>query len=216
MRRAKNIETRKLAAAEEKSKLLKNIERTEPLFLHPLPLRREPFITLRDVSPSYGERNIGKGINLVINPGDRIALCGGNGSGKTGLFKLICGMPLSFSGEIRRAGHLVISYLPQEVSHISGSVADFARAHRLDDPLFRAILRKLDFSRAQFELDMRYFSEGQKKKVLLAKKSFGTSPSLCLGMSRSTMSTSFPVSKLKNFCSTPAAQFCLQTRCRVC
>ena len=35
--------------------------------------------------------------------------------------------------------------------------------------LFRAILRKLDFSRVQFDKDLAGYSEGQKKKVLLAR-----------------------------------------------
>lgn len=39
----------------------------------------------------------------------------------------------------------------------------------LDESLFKAILRKLDFSREQFEKRLEDFSEGQKKKVLIAK-----------------------------------------------
>ena len=35
--------------------------------------------------------------------------------------------------------------------------------------MFRAILRKLDFSRDHFSNEMQFYSEGQKKKVLLAK-----------------------------------------------
>ena len=35
--------------------------------------------------------------------------------------------------------------------------------------MFKAILRKLDFERIQFEKDIRDFSGGQKKKVLIAK-----------------------------------------------
>ena len=38
----------------------------------------------------------------------------------------------------------------------------------IDESIFKAILRKLDFERTQFEKDMSEFSEGQKKKVLLA------------------------------------------------
>ena len=38
----------------------------------------------------------------------------------------------------------------------------------LDGSLFRAILRKLDFERIQFEKPMEEYSEGQKKKVLIA------------------------------------------------
>jgi lincosamide and streptogramin A transport system ATP-binding/permease protein len=39
----------------------------------------------------------------------------------------------------------------------------------LEESLFKAVLRKMDFERIQFEKNMREFSEGQKKKVLLAK-----------------------------------------------
>ena len=38
-----------------------------------------------------------------------------------------------------------------------------------DESLFKSLLRKLDFSRDLFENDMSSFSEGQKKKVLIAK-----------------------------------------------
>jgi lincosamide and streptogramin A transport system ATP-binding/permease protein len=41
--------------------------------------------------------------------------------------------------------------------------------NEIEESLFKAILRKLDFSRIQFEKDMASFSEGQKKKVLIAK-----------------------------------------------
>jgi lincosamide and streptogramin A transport system ATP-binding/permease protein len=63
----------------------------------------------------------------------------------------------------------VISYVPQDASFLAGRLSDFASEHKLDESLFKAILRKLDFSRAQFEKDMRDFSGGQKKKVLIAK-----------------------------------------------
>jgi len=44
-----------------------------------------------------------------------------------------------------------------------------AEANRVDESLFKAILRKMDFSRIQFEKKMEDFSAGQKKKVLIAK-----------------------------------------------
>jgi lincosamide and streptogramin A transport system ATP-binding/permease protein len=45
----------------------------------------------------------------------------------------------------------------------------FAKENSIDESLFKAILRKLDFSRAQFDKDISDFSGGQKKKVLVAK-----------------------------------------------
>lgn len=51
---------------------------------------------------------------------------------------------------------------------MKGTLAEFEESRKIDVPLFRAILRKMDFSRVQFEKDMASYSAGQKKKVLLA------------------------------------------------
>lgn len=59
--------------------------------------------------------------------------------------------------------------MSQDTSHLQGNLTDFARDQDIDESLFKAILRKLDFSRIQFEKDMSAFSGGQKKKVLIAK-----------------------------------------------
>ncbi len=64
---------------------------------------------------------------------------------------------------------MLISYVSQDTSYLSGNLSDYALQNEIDESLFKAILRKLDFSRSQFEKDMENFSEGQKKKVLIAK-----------------------------------------------
>ena len=63
----------------------------------------------------------------------------------------------------------MLSYVPQDTSMLHGSLSEFAEIHRIDESLFKAILRKMDFSRIQFEKKMEDFSAGQKKKVLIAK-----------------------------------------------
>ena len=73
------------------------------------------------------------------------------------------------SGEIAVASGLKISYVPQSAEFLRGSLRDFAREWSLDETLFLAMLRKLDLSRDQFEKGMENYSQGQKKKVLLAK-----------------------------------------------
>ena len=52
---------------------------------------------------------------------------------------------------------------------MSGTLSEFAKKSNIDESLFKAILRKMDFERIQFEKEIRDFSEGQKKKVLIAK-----------------------------------------------
>ena len=64
---------------------------------------------------------------------------------------------------------LIVSYVPQDTSFLNGNLSEFAEDNKIDESLFKAILRKMDFERTQFDKDMSQFSEGQKKKVLIAK-----------------------------------------------
>ena len=168
MKRSKSIEKRINSKIEQKEKLLKNIESAERLKLKPLKFHSERLLQLSDVSLSYGENEILKSISFTVNQGDRIALCGKNGSGKSSIIKLILGENISFAGEFYKASGLKISYIPQVVS-VCGSIEDFEALNGLESSLFRAVLRKLDFSREQFDRDLSCCSAGQKKKLFIAK-----------------------------------------------
>jgi len=169
MKRAKVIESRRQTAIEENAKLLKNIERAGPLKLSPLVYHANRLLTLDQVALYYGGKPICQAVSLVVERGDRIALCGKNGSGKSSLIKLICGENIQYTGQLYRGSQLIISYVPQDTSHLAGNLSDYARQNRLDESLFKAILHKLDFTKLQFARDLRDFSGGQKKKVLLAR-----------------------------------------------
>ena len=60
------------------------------------------------------------------------------------------------------------SNVSHETSYLKGTLTEYAKERDLDESLFKALLRKLDFSRVQFEKRMEEFSGGQKKKVLIA------------------------------------------------
>ena len=62
----------------------------------------------------------------------------------------------------------MISYINQDTSFLRGSIKEFCRERGLEESLFCAILRQLDMDRVQFVKNMEDFSEGQKKKVLIA------------------------------------------------
>ena len=83
--------------------------------------------------------------------------------------KLLCGQDISCTGTLTRLSGLTVSYVPQDTSHLRGSLRDYARESGVDETLLLAILRKLDFPRAQFEKDMADWSQGQKKKALIAR-----------------------------------------------
>ena len=57
----------------------------------------------------------------------------------------------------------------QNTDTLQGNLSVFAKNNGIDESLLKAILRKLDFSREQFDKDISDFSSGQKKKVLIAK-----------------------------------------------
>ena len=169
MARAKAIEGRQQAAVEEKSALLKDLEKSAELKLPKLSYHSERLLQGRDLALDYGEGPVFENLRFELRRGERLALRGRNGCGKSSLLKLVCGEAIPYTGLFERGSRLVVSYVPQDASFLRGDLSDYARACGIDESLFKAILRKLDFSRAQFEKDMADFSAGQKKKVLLAR-----------------------------------------------
>ncbi|MBP3919422.1 MAG: ABC-F type ribosomal protection protein [Clostridia bacterium] len=167
--RRKNLERRQQNAIHEKSSLLHNIEEAESLKLHPLAWHTARLADLRDVSLFYGETCILRHLNLSVMQGERIAVTGANGSGKSTLLKLLVGEDIRYTGSFVRGTGLKISYVMQNSADLSGDLDAYAHSYGIDIPLFCAILRKLDFSRAQFEKPMESYSAGQKKKVLIAR-----------------------------------------------
>lgn len=169
MKRSKSIEQRQHAAVEEKSHLLKNIEPSEALKISQLTYHKSRLAELDKVSIFYGDKVVCEDISFTIEQGERIALSGRNGSGKSSILKLICGEPIPYTGACRVGSQLKISYVSQDTSLLQGNLTDYAREQGIDESLFKSILRKLDFARVQFEKDLSSFSGGQKKKVLIAK-----------------------------------------------
>lgn len=169
MGRAKAIEKRRQTAVEEKSGLLKERERTLPLKLTPLRYRSHRLITCRDLSIRYpGGRELGP-VSFSLDRGERLALQGKNGCGKTSLLKLLCGEALSCTGQLEIPGDLIVSHIPQGTESLGGTLREYAAEAQLDEGLFKTILHYLGFEPESHERDMRGFSEGQKKKVLLAR-----------------------------------------------
>ncbi len=72
------------------------------------------------------------------------------------------------TGICQTASGLVVSYVSQDTSMLKGGISRFCMERGLDESLFCAILRQLDMERVQFAKNMEEYSEGQKKKILLA------------------------------------------------
>lgn len=169
MRRSKAVEARRTEAAEAKAGLLKNIELAEALKLRPLEHPKRCLLEARELAPDYGAGPVCRPVSFTVERGERVALVGRNGSGKSSLLRLALGEEIPHTGLFSLASGLVVSYVPQDASFLRGSLSQFARRYELDETQFKTILRKLDFARVQFEKDLSDYSAGQKKKVLLAR-----------------------------------------------
>lgn len=163
----KNIERRAERAIQEKSELLKDVERADSLKLTPLVYHSQRLLEGKNLAITYPGMSV-RPISFTMERGERLCLNGGNGSGKTSLLRLILGEEAPHAGTLFRASGLQISYVPQKADHLEGSPADWAEKQGIDLTKFFTVLRKLDFSRTLFERDMGEYSAGQKKKVLLA------------------------------------------------
>jgi lincosamide and streptogramin A transport system ATP-binding/permease protein len=168
MQRAKSVEARRQKAVEEKSQLLRNLEKQDPLSMRPLTFHSNRLAELCGISVHYGDSIAGRDISFSVMAGERIALQGRNGSGKSSLLKLLAGQSVPYQGDMHLPKSLRVSYVPQDTSFLGGTLKNFAHRQGIDESLFRAVLHRFGFERGQCDGDMAYFSAGQQKKVLLA------------------------------------------------
>lgn len=173
--RVSNIEKRIEREIEEKEGLLTDIESVKALKLSPMSYHKRVLVNFKDYSFGYMTTDIFQGLTCTVERGDRIVLHGENGCGKTTLIKRILhGLgketlpPFTEKGTCEISSGLVVSYVSQDTSMLKGDIIHFCEDKGLDRSLFCTILRQIGLERAQFEQDISSYSEGQKKKVLIA------------------------------------------------
>ncbi len=169
MKKATNAVRRKEKAIEEKRSLLHNVEKVGDLKLTVLHHPKDVLISVAKGAVAYDGRTVCKDIHFTLRRGERLALTGPNGCGKSSILKALVGAGGSLTGDVSIAPNLVISYVPQQTDDLSGTMDDFIRRSGVDETLFKAILRNMDFTRDLFDRPLERMSQGQKKKLLLAR-----------------------------------------------
>lgn len=169
MKKSKVMEQRIEKAIDEKNNLLRNVDKNENLKIIPLPSKKNPLILANNLQIKYDEQEIFTPISFEITNGDRVAIVGRNGIGKSSILKLIIGKEIQHNGEFKVANDLKISYVSQSTEDLKGNLKSFAQNNKIDESIFKAMLVKMGFSKSDFDLRFQDMSEGQKKKVLIAK-----------------------------------------------
>ena len=72
-------------------------------------------IALKNISVSFGQRNVLSGVSLDLQPGRILTLLGPNGAGKSTLVRVVLGLVAATSGSVTRAERLRIGYVPQKL-----------------------------------------------------------------------------------------------------
>ncbi len=167
MKRAKNIERRQNNAIDEKVKLLKNIERAESISFNNINGIKNNLLYVKDLEITYDTTKIFKPISFEINKGECLWLKGLNGCGKSSIIKLLMGEDINYSGEFKIAKK--VSYVCQDSSFLKGSLNDYIDKENIDGDKLRSNLYKIGVDRNSFDKNIENWSEGQKKKLLIAK-----------------------------------------------
>ena len=169
MKKSKVMEKRIEKELEQKSSLLNNIDRNDSLKMVPIESNKNILVLADDLQIKYNGKAIFNKVSFEVKNGDRVAISGKNGIGKSSILKLIIGNDISYSGNFKVANDLKISYVAQSTDNLKGTLKDFAIQNKVDESIFKSMLSKMGFSSMEFDKDISQLSEGQKKKILIAK-----------------------------------------------
>jgi len=131
-------------------------------------------LDLQNISHSYGDNEVLKNVTLKFEPGEKVALIGGNGVGKSTLCKIMMEEMKPTSGEITWGATIENSYFPQDTADIiegSGTLYDWLRAYdpKREIAEIRNCLGRMLFNGEQQEKGVVSISGGEKHRMMLSK-----------------------------------------------
>lgn len=141
----------------------------------PCPRAGNPLIQCHHVDAGYSAHSVVlKKINLSLNPGDRVALLGPNGEGKSTLIKTLTGLLPEINGNIHRSQHLQIGYYAQhQLEDLDPSLSPIETIQMLSpetrEQSIRDFLGGFNFCGDMAAEPIRHFSGGEKARLALAK-----------------------------------------------
>ena len=132
-----------------------------------------PLLVLDGAAAGYDDRHVIDGIKLSLAPGDRIALLGANGAGKSTFVKLLAGVILPMAGERVAARELRIGYFAQhQLEQLDPAASAVDHLKRLDEGIgekaARDFLGGFGFAGERALEPVAPFSGGEKARLCLA------------------------------------------------
>ncbi len=179
--------------AESREKMLDKIERIDKpmeenadmkIKLEPNITSGNDVLTVEGLSKAYGKNRLFENIGFEIKRGERIALIGDNGTGKTTILKILNGMVQEDAGEIRLGSNVFIGYYDQEhqVLHADKTLfEEISDAYpNLNNTQVRNTLAAFLFTDEDVFKRIKDLSGGERGRVSLAKLMLGKANFLIL------------------------------------
>lgn len=126
-------------------------------------------LELKDVRKAFRDNELFSNVSFTVQAGERIALIGANGGGKSTLFKMIMGEE-RYDGELWLTNGMTIGYMSQAVLDLPNdmTVADYFQAETFEEQgMIRIQLANLGFDEKQWNLLIGELSQGELVKVKL-------------------------------------------------
>lgn len=168
--------------AESREKMLDKIELLEKptevndemhIQLEPNVISGNDVLTIRDLRKSFSDNLLFDHINFEIKRGERVAIIGGNGTGKTTILKIINGIIPSDQGEVSLGSKVHIGYYDQEhqVLHMEKTLFDELQDTYpfMNNTQIRNILAAFLFTGDDVYKRIKDLSGGERGRVSLAK-----------------------------------------------
>ncbi|MBI6629803.1 ABC-F family ATP-binding cassette domain-containing protein [Pontibaca salina] len=142
-------------------------------------MARIPLLQLNRIALTFGGDPVFSDLDLVVQPGDRLALVGRNGSGKSTLMKVMAGLVEPDSGQVSIAPGNTVGYMEQDPSMAGfATLGDYATSGLGPGELYR-VERAAEGLKFDPERPVATASGGERRRAALAKL-MGEAPDLML------------------------------------
>jgi len=129
-------------------------------------------IIVENITKKFGDRVIFENANFIINSGERIALLGANGTGKTTFINMLLGKDEDYTGFIRKTPSLNVATMFQDIYDLDETLTINEMSILFDKEYrtyFISNLVGMNIDKSRFDTEIKYLSMGERMRIKLCQ-----------------------------------------------